>query len=84
MGDDSDAVVREQAVATNMVRMNVGVDEKFDVFVCQRGNFFKQLRHRRLEMESTNSTPSSPTMTPTLPLVLAAQAYTTGLEPGAA
>ena len=50
MGDDSDAVVSEQSVATNMVRMNMGVDEKFDVFVCQRRNFFKQLRHRRLEM----------------------------------
>ena len=50
MGDDSDAVVREQTVATNMIRMNVGVDEKFDVFVCQSDNFFEQLRHRRLEM----------------------------------
>ena len=34
MGDDGDAVVREQAVATNMVRMNVRIDEKFNGFVC--------------------------------------------------
>ena len=50
MGDDGDAVVREQAVATNMVRMNVRIDKKFNVFVCQSGNFFEQLRHSRLEM----------------------------------